>query len=627
MKKMLVVATAIVFAIQIVVISLTTLGLYVQNEMYRFYNDVGIAVALTFFCAYPIIIYFLVQRDQLISMNTVLKRAEKRAKKADIAKSAFIANMSHEIRTPLNGVMGMAELMVNSELNEKQKMFAEVIQNSSISLLMIVNDLLDFSKIESDQLMLDPAPFNLADVVEDTVQFFAPQFEQKSIELIVRISPDIPVQIVGDKVRLGQILINLLRNAIKFTEIGYVLVDVSGTFVDNGSKFELTISVEDTGIGISAENCNTIFEKFTQADTSATRLHSGAGLGLSISSSLVKLMNGRIGVDSKLGDGSTFWVDIKFPVHGDGVKKQMANFDIAGSKVLIVDDSSVNRSILVEQLTQWGIIVDEAANGLDAMTLLTCAKDAGKGYNLVLLDHQMPIMSGGDVAKEIRLDTHLADLPIIILSSVDEAGAEQSFEALNITSFLAKPVRSSQLHYQLSMALRGRKKVTDADYDSLFIDEFGNAGECLVENTANERIDVLVAEDNDVNQIVFTQILQATNWRFKIASDGAQAVEYYKLYRPKLILMDISMPIMNGHEACRAIRKMERENEYMVGAPIIAVTAHAVKGDRQKCLDAGMDDYITKPVSPEVLEKKIDLWMAEIVEREFSAEQDAMLLA
>ncbi len=627
MKKMLVVATAIVFAIQIVVISLTTLGLYVQNEMHRFYNDVGIAVALTFICAYPIIIYFLVQRDRLISMNAVLVEAEKRAKKADIAKSAFIANMSHEIRTPLNGVMGMADLIVNSELNEKQKMFAEVIQNSSASLLMIVNDLLDFSKIESDQLILDPAPFDLADVVEDTAQFFAPQFEQKSVELIVRISPDIPVQIVGDKVRLGQILINLMRNAVKFTETGYVLVDVSGTFVDNDSNFELTISVEDTGIGISAENCNTIFEKFSQADTSSTRLHNGAGLGLSISSSLVKLMNGRIGVDSKLGDGSTFWVDIKFPVHGDGEKKQMANFDIAGSKVLIVDDNSVNRSILVEQLTQWGIVADEAANGLDAMTLIMSAEDFGKGYNLVLLDHQMPIMSGADVAKEIRLDTQLTDLPIIILSSVDEAGAEQTFDALNITSFLAKPVCTSQLHYQLSMALRGQKKMKETASNILFEDEFGEIGEYLAEDAAVKRIDILVAEDNDVNQIVFTQILQATDWRFEIASDGAQAVEYYKLYRPKLVLMDISMPIMNGYEACRAIRKMERENEYMVGAPIIAVTAHAVKGDRQKCLDAGMDDYIAKPVSPEVLEKKIDHWMAEIVEREFSAEQDAMLLA
>jgi len=627
MKKNFLIATGLVFILQLVVISLTTLGLYIQNEMHRFTNDVGIAVALTFFCGYPVFLYFLNQRSKLIELNAVLKDATKRANEADIAKSEFLANMSHEIRTPMNGVMGMAELLVKTELTDKQKMFADVIIKSGSSLLMIINDVLDFSKIESGQLKLDSAPFDLKEVVEDVAALLSPKFAEKNVELVVRISPVIPDVVVGDNGRIRQLLVNFLGNAAKFTETGHVFLDLSGKICEKGACVNLEFSIEDTGIGISKENCTRVFEKFNQADASATRNFEGTGLGLSICSSLVKLMDGKIGVDSELGDGSTFWFEIQLPVIGEAVKRHQTSIDIAGSRVLIVDDNAINRSILLEQMKLWNMDAEQACSGEEALAMANRAAERNAGYNLIILDYQMSGMTGGDAAKEFKAVANLRDIPIILLTSVDETDDGLSFASLGIASYLTKPARSSLLLKQITQALEDARKRVGFVTGELPVTSDTGAGEMTDTTEQDEQIDILVAEDNEVNQIVFTQILEATNWRFMIAENGAQAVEFNKRYQPKMILMDISMPVMNGREACRVIRSQEQASDVILGVPIIAVTAHAVSGDKQKCFDAGMDDYLAKPVSPQILEAKIDHWMAEIVEREFSLEHDALLFA
>ena len=627
MKKNFFIATMLVVAIQIVVAALSILNLYVQNEMHRIVYDLSFGAVVVLICAYPVCLYFLNQRSRLIELNAVLEEATKRANEADVAKSEFLANMSHEIRTPMNGVMGMAELLAKTELTDKQKMFADVIVKSGSSLLMIINDVLDFSKIESGQLKLDPAPFDLPEIVEDIVALLSPKFAEKNLELIIRIAPDIPDMLVGDNGRIRQLLINLLGNAVKFTEFGHVYLDISGQLNGNGAGISLNFSIEDTGIGISKENCAKVFEKFNQADASATRNYEGTGLGLSISSSLVKLMDGKIGVDSELGKGSTFWFEIQLPVCGESAKRKSSTTEIAGAKILVVDDNAVNRSILVEQLNNWGLEVEQACSGVEALKVANNAGERDLSFDLMILDYQMPGMSGGEVAKEFRASEQLSDLPIIMLTSVDETEDGFSFASLGIASYLTKPARSSQLLTQISSVLGERRKDSDIVPDDLSAINQPGSQASMGAVQEDEQIDVLVAEDNEVNQIVFTQILEATNWRFMIAENGAQAVEFNKRYRPKLILMDISMPVMNGREACRVIRSQEQESDIKLGVPIVAVTAHAISGDKQKCLDAGMDDYVSKPVSPQILEGKIDQWMAEIVEREFSLEHDALLFA
>ena len=627
MKKNFIFATGLVLIIQFVVISLTTLNLYVLNEMHRFVYDVGFGIILVFLCAYPVCLYFLIQRSKLIEMNAVLENATRRANSADIAKSEFLANMSHEIRTPMNGVMGMAELLIKTELTDKQKMFADVIVKSGSSLLMIVNDVLDFSKIESGQLKLDLAPFDLTEIVEDVAALLSPKFAEKNLELVIRIAPNIPDVLVGDNGRIRQLLINLIGNAVKFTDTGHVFLEISGESSDDGSVANLNISIEDTGIGISKEDCSKVFEKFSQADGSATRGYEGTGLGLSISSSLVKLMGGKIGVDSEPGEGSTFWFEIQLPVIGEVVKRHQTSTEIAGAKVLLVDDNAINRSILLEQMKLWNMEADYACSGQEALVMAGKANEQAAGYNLIILDYQMPGMTGGDVAKEFKASEQLKNIPIIMLTSVDETEDGLSFASLGISSYLTKPARSSLLLKQITQALENARKDAGFAFGDFSATGNAEAGENIDVQQQDEQIDILVAEDNEVNQIVFTQILEATNWRFMVAENGAQAVEFNKRYKPKMILMDISMPVMNGREACRVIRNQEWENDIKLGVPIIAVTAHAISGDKQKCLDAGMDDYLAKPVSPQILESKIDQWMAEIVEREFSLEHDALLFA
>lgn len=548
-----------------------------------------------------------------------LENAMLMAESAERAKSEFLANMSHEIRTPMNGVMGMAELLASTELDTKQKMFTDVIVKSGASLLTIINDILDFSKIDAGQMELDPSPFNLREAIEDVATLVSSKVAEKDLELIVRVDPALPKTIVGDVGRIRQIITNLLGNAVKFTEKGHVFVNINGKVSKDGDNntAALKFTIEDTGIGIPEEKCAQVFQKFSQVDTSATRKHEGTGLGLSISSSLVRLMGGEIGVESKVGKGSTFWFTADLPVHSDEDIKQVIPGDMTGARVLVIDDNAVNRSILAEQMAAWKFDGASTSTGPQGLEVMRNAIANGMSLDLVILDYQMPEMSGAEVLETMRNDDALKDIPVVMLTSVDSSQTNQRLLKLGAEANLTKPTRSSMLlETILQVIANKRADVTTRSINNLTAKSAPETANIKlpkeqsdhVIKTANTGLDILVAEDNEVNQIVFRQILEETNLNFQIVENGRLALATYKAQKPKLILMDISMPEMNGKEATSAIRKYERDNE-MKRTPIVGVTAHALKGDMESCIDAGMDDYLSKPVSPKKLTIKIEQWL------------------
>ncbi len=665
------------------------------------------AIAFVFLCFYiPGDFIMSRMRNRVIEKSRQAREQTERAKLADRAKSEFLANMSHEIRTPMNGVMGMAELLQRTELDEKQAAFADIIVKSGAALLTIINDILDFSKIDAGQMELDPAPFSIGEVIEDVATLVSSKVAEKDLELAVRIDPSLPPVFIGDEGRIRQIVTNLVGNAVKFTETGHVFIDVNGIVEDASAK--LTISVEDTGIGIDSEKLDRIFEKFSQVDESATRKHEGTGLGLAISASLVQLMGGQMSVSSGLDKGSTFSFEICLPVHRAADVPKSIPGDVTGSRVLIVDDNPVNRSILVENLQAWELQSAAASSGQEAIAALRAMVSSGIAPDCLVLDYHMPEMNGGEVAQAIRADKELMHLPIIMLTSVDQMEDGQNFSSLGIQGHLVKPARSGLLLQTIIQVLQEARddgnetrmgvamarsmaqvpvasehennenqtvdvskspatlkevvqkqaaeeaeKLTEtvgekanevlteievtpalqtpmpraedgqpkslADIQAMLgqendgnfkpADTLSKTSEASPAETVSpsDGLDILVAEDNEVNQIVITQILQATGYSFMIANNGREAVELYSTHHPKLICMDVSMPIKNGHEATLEIRELENGSEKHT--PIIGVTAHAIKGDMEKCYEVGMDDYLSKPVSPEKLEEKIHKWM------------------
>jgi len=552
---------------------------------------------------------------ELKQRETELQEAQRRAVLADRAKSEFLANMSHEIRTPMNGVLGMAELLAKSDLDAKQRTFTDIIVKSGNALLTIINDILDFSKIDAGQLVLDPAPFNLAEAVEDVATLVSTRAKEKDLELIVRVAPHLRDLFIGDVGRIRQIITNLVGNAVKFTDAGHVLIDVTGETA-NGSA-NLRIAVTDTGIGIPADKLNLIFDKFSQVDASSTRRHEGTGLGLAITSRLVHLMGGEIGVESMEGKGSTFWFTLALPTAGRSEGRRVTPVDVTGARILIVDDNAVNRAILLEQMASWNFDACAAQSGPEGLKVLQAAASLGVGVDCIVLDYQMPGMTGAEMARVVRNTPQLAATPIVMLTSVDQSLAQASYRDLVIDAQLIKPARSSTLLEALVTTIQ-RRRMEGVPAPALPIAEAPPAVEQVASPAAvarprrpgrapGHRVDILVAEDNEVNQLVFTQMLGETAHTFEIVSNGRKAVDAFREMNPRMILMDVSMPEMNGLEATATIREMEGTSGGHV--PIVGVTAHALKGDRERCLEAGMDDYLSKPISPKALLEKLERWL------------------
>ncbi|WCK01519.1 PAS domain-containing hybrid sensor histidine kinase/response regulator [Agrobacterium tumefaciens] len=554
-----------------------------------------------------------------------LQRLLSRAEAADRAKSEFLANMSHEIRTPMNGVLGMAELLAKSKLDTRQKTFTDIIVKSGNALLTIINDILDFSKIEAGQMKLRSVPFDPAEAVEDVVSLLSSAALEKDIELIVRIDASVSGKVIGDAGRFRQIVTNIVGNAVKFTETGHVLVELSAQSAE-ASESIFSLRVEDSGIGIPADKLETIFDKFSQVDGSATRRHEGTGLGLAITVGLVGLFDGKINVVSEVGRGSTFEVDIPFQVMEQRRDAPLLSVAIDDIRVLVIDDNDVNRRILTEQLRSWGIDGHAVEDGPSGIAVLQEAASLGFAIDAIILDYHMPVMNGLDVVERVRADVRFDDIAIVFLTSMDVVGDETLFTDLSVQAHLMKPARARLLRSTLFDVVRDVRLKRSRQHPLAQ----GTGGEkarpegrpaerkqrAEAPATVPERsrpclLDVLVAEDNDVNQIVFSQILQQAGLRFLIVGNGKRAVQAWEEYNPALILMDVSMPVMNGHQATQAIRTAEKSAADGRHVPIIGVTAHTQEADRERCLEAGMDDYLSKPISPESLEDKITQWLGE----------------
>ena len=532
-------------------------------------------------------------------MEQQLHRAKLAAEAANRAKSEFLANMSHEVRTPLNGIMGMTDLVLETRLTPEQREYLETVKVSADSLLTVVNDILDFSKIEAGKIDLEAIDFNLRDCLDSALKTLAVQADEKGLELLCEIAPGVPEGTRGDSSRLRQIVVNLVGNAIKFTDTGEVTLKVQVEAEDARDRI-LRFTVSDTGIGIPNEKRESIFDPFTQADSSTTRKHGGTGLGLTISMRLVQMMGGRIWVESEMGRGSQFHFTTRIPVAkaeeinpGVDVHPDM----VPGLRVLVVDDNRTNRRILESMLHRWQMKPTSVQDGEEALAQLAAAREAGQAYGLILTDMHMPKMDGFALVERIRQRPELSAATIMMLTSAGYQGDAERCGHLGVAAYLRKPIRQSDLREAIARVLGARKQESATPLIAPFsLQDSEHPGAYL---------NVLLAEDNRVNQRLVARLLEKRGHRVLVAANGLEVLEALKKEHFDLVLMDVQMPEMDGLEATVVIRENEKRSAFH--QPIFALTAHAMKGDREICVAAGMDGYLTKPIRPNELDDILDL--------------------
>lgn len=529
-----------------------------------------------------------------------LEEKKEAAEQATRVKSEFLANMSHEIRTPMNGVIGMAGLLFTTRLDGEQREYAETIRNSAEALLGIINDILDYSKVEAGRMELELISFDLHSTVGEVADLLAFRAHEKHLELTCLVMPEVCRYTMGDPGRLRQILLNLGGNAIKFTPVGEVSIHVLPVPVARSDRAGLRFEVRDTGIGIPADKIGELFTAFTQADSSITRKFGGTGLGLAISKQLVEIMGGRIGVESEPGRGSTFWFELELPLAETATTEGTPHASISGRRVLVVDDNATNLRLLEILLGQWGCTSLLAADGDSALALMAGEMAAGRSLDVAVLDMQMPGMDGFSLASRIRAISEWSALPLVMLTSVTMRGDAVEAQSRGFSAYLSKPVKNAQLHDCLATVL-GQITYGAAQAGPMFVTRH-----TLREQDQSRRI--LVVEDDATNQKVILGLLKKLGLNVDAVGNGIEAVTILKQIPYDLVLMDCQMPEMDGYAATRLIRQ-KASGVINSQVPIIALTANAMQGDREKTIDAGMDDYLTKPINADALAAMVRCWL------------------